>query len=211
MKALVAATVLLVAEGRAAAESPVLGRADGAWFAGASVQYVRDGRAGRFGNHDHEGPAGMAYGVEGGLTLLPWLSLSLTGRFSSVGEEIYTDPGTADFSERQLRIGPRIDLWPLPGRIRLGASVVRSWRWSETFFHGSRLGGPQQLVTNDTAYNQYELQLGVVPLRWHGFELELTGSFSREPSERLTSESRILSTFSVGLGLRWRTGCPPQH
>src|SRR5688572_8978411 len=79
-------------------------------------------------------------------------------------------------TERQLRLGPRIDLWPMPGRLRMGVAFVRSWRRSETVF--ARTGFSSTTRTSD---NMYEVQVGVVPLRWHGLELELSGSFSREP------------------------------
>jgi hypothetical protein len=121
-----------------------------------------------------------------------------------VSELIHTDPGTADFTERQLRLGPRIDLWPVPGRLRMGVAFVRSWRRSEMAF--SARGVDPAPILNRASDNTYELRLGVVPLRWQGFELELSGSFSREPDEAAASDGQILSTFSVGFGLRWRTG-----
>lgn len=210
MKALAVAALVLALAGSARAESALLGRANGPWFVGASAQYIRDGRVGTFGSHFHEGPTGWGYGLEAGRRLLPWVSISLICRLANLSELIHTDPGTADFTERQLNLGPRIDLWPVPGRLRMGVAFVRSWRRSETVF--SRMGGgPPELGGGDpqrtrTSDNMYELHLGVVPLRWHGFELELSGGFSREPSEAASREGRILSTFSVGFGLRWRTG-----
>ena len=198
MKALAVAALVLAVAGRARAESAVLGSANGPWFVGASVQYIRDGRVGYIGYHYHERPTGFGYGLEAGRNLLPWLSVSLIYRTANLSEEIWTDPGTADFTERQHTLGPRIDLWPVPGRLRLGVAFVRSWRRSQKAF--SR---PPQVLDDSTSDNRYELYLGVVPLRWHGFELELTGSFSREPDEVASAEGEILSTFSVGFGLRW--------
>ncbi len=201
MKALVVVALVVATAGRARAESAVLGRTNGPWFVGANVQYIRDGRIGTVRYHYHEGPTGLGYGLEAGRTLLPWLSISLIYRLANVSEQVWTDPGTADFTERQHRLGPRIDVWPLPGRLRLGASLVRTWRRSEMEFNR-----PVHVHTEHTADNTYELHVGVVPVRWRGFELELSGSFSREPSEEAAMDDLILSTFSVGLGLRWRTG-----
>lgn len=205
MKALAVAALVLALAGSARAEDGLLGRANGPWFVGASAQYIRDGRFGYVDFHHHYGPTGWGYGLEAGRRLQPWLSISLIYRLANLSELIGTDPGTADFTERQLRLGPRIDLWPVPGRLRMGAAFVRSWRRSETVF--DRTGFSRLTRTSD---NTYELQVGVVPLRWHGFELELSGSFSREPSAGTSWEGRFLSTFSVGFGLRWRTGGAPR-
>jgi hypothetical protein len=200
VKALAVAALVLAIARTARAESAWLGRASGPWFVGASAEYIRDGRVGVFGNHYHEGPTGLGYGVEAGRNLLPWLSISMIYRIANVREQIWTDPGTADFTERQQRLGPRIDLWPVPGRLRMGVAVVGAWRRSETDY--DRPPATQYRSTSDISY---DLHLGVVPLRWHGFELELNGNFFRAPGEL---DGRLLSTFSVGLGLRWRTGAP---
>lgn len=200
MKTLVIVALMLASAGSARAESAALGREDGPWFVGASVQYIRDGRVGPIQNFIHDGPTGLGYGLEAGRTLLPWVSLSLTYRLTNLSEEIWTDPGTADFTERQHRLGARVDVWPLPGRLRMGAALVRTWRRSEMAFNR-----PPAVYVGRTADNTYELHLGVVPVRWRGFELELGGSFSREPSSADLMEGRLLSTFSIGLGLRWRT------
>jgi hypothetical protein len=205
VKAFVVAALVLALAGSARADSAVLGRANGPWFVGASAQYIRDGRARESDLNFDEGPAGWGYGLEAGRTLLPWLSISLTYRLANLRGLIWTDPGTADFTERQHRIGPRIDLWPVPGRLRMGVAFVRSWRRSETAFN--RLPFVGHTSGSD---NLYELHLGVVPLRSHGFELELGGSFSREPSEAGSRDGKSVSTFSVGIGLRWRTGCAPR-
>jgi hypothetical protein len=207
VKAVAVAALVLALAGSARAEDGLLGRANGPWFVGANAQYIRDGRVGLIANHHHNGPTGWGYGLEAGRRLLPWLSISLIYRLANLSELIFTDPGTADFTERQLRLGPRLDLWPVPGRLRMGIAFVRSWRRSETVF--DRSGTSHLTRTSD---NTYELQVGVVPLRWHGFELELSGSFSREPppDEAWSREGGLLSTYSVGFGLRWRTGGAPR-
>lgn len=202
MKALVIVALVLANAGSARAENEVLGSENGPWIVGASVQYIRDGREGFIGNFFHEGPTGLGYGLEVGRTLLPWVSASLTYRLAHLSEEdIWTDPGSADFTERQHRLGARIDLWPLPGRLRMGAAVVRTWRRSEMSFNR-----PATTYVDHDADNTYELHLGVVPVRWHGWELEISGSFAREPTWEHLNEGQLLSTFTVGLGLRWRTG-----
>lgn len=201
MKTLAIVALVLAIAGSARADGAWRGRANGPWFVGASVQYIRDGRVGYIENFGHDGPTGLGYGLEAGRRLLPWLSLSLTYRLAYLSEQIYTDPGNADYSERQHRLGPRIDLWPVPSRLRMGVAFVRSWRRSEMAFTR-----PVAVYSSGTADNTYELHLGVVPLRWQGFELEVSGSFSREPSEERASNARSLSTFTVGIGLRWRTG-----
>jgi len=168
------------------------------WFVGASVHYIRDGRAEADSFDIWEYLTGWGTELEAGRTLLPWLSVSLTYRVARVSGEVYIDPGDADFTEWEHRLGPRIDIWPIAGRFRMGATFVRSWRRGEVAFNR----GPARVGHVRTVDNMYELSLGVVPVRWQGYELEVSGTFSREPSTRYEQ----LSTFSVGLGLRWRTG-----
>lgn len=199
MKAFVVVALVVGVAGSARAES----EARGPWFVGANVHYIRDGRVGYIRNFIHDGPTGLGYGLEGGRTVLPWLSVALTYRLASLSEDVWVDPGTAEFTERQHRLGVRIDLWPVEGRLRLGAALVRSWRRSQMAF-----SSPTVVYVDRTADNTYELSLGVVPVRWRNFELEIAGTFSREPSVEASLDGQDLSTFSLGLGLRWHSDGP---
>lgn len=217
MRAALVIVVVLVLASRASADSAVVGRANGPWFAGASVHHVRDGREGAFGYNRHEQPTGWAVGLEAGGNVRPRLSVSVLGRFTTVTGDLYTDPGMAVFTERQLRAGPRIDLWPVRGRLRVGAAVVRSWRWGVTAYDGYMALPPvpseRRTFTSD---NTYELHLGIVPVRVRGFELELSATYAREPREAAAPDfdhrpQQTLTTFLIGVGVRWRTGCDPRE
>jgi len=195
VKTHVIVAIVLAATGTARAESPPRGP----WFAGASVHYIRDGRVGFIENFRHDGPTGLGYGLEAGRTVLPWLSVALTYRLASLSEDVWVDPGTAQFTERQHRFGPRIDFWPLAGRLRFGAALVRTWRRRQMEFHR-----PPAVYGGRSVDNTYELSFGIVPVRRGNFELEMTGTFSRERGEDAQIAGRDLSTFTFGLGLRWR-------
>lgn len=200
MNALAVTALVLALAGGARAETPLLHRTDAPWFVGASVQSIRDGRVGRIAFHHHEGPTGLGHGLEGGRVLRRWISIAWMLRRAHLSEWIYTDPGNVHFNERQIRIGPRIDVWPVPGWIRVGAAFIRSWRQSERVSNtGQTSRGPR---SDDT----YELQVGVVPLQWRGFEVELNGSVSQEKDKAAAAEGRFLSTYTYGLTLRWRMG-----
>ncbi len=189
MKGLLVVALVLAVAGNARAESAPRGP----WFVGANVHYIRDGRTGLIASWDYEGTTGFGYGLEAGRTVVPWLSVALTYRLASVSGDVSTDPGQTELTERQHRIGPRIDLWPIAGRLRFGVGLVRTWRRT-------------QLASRTVHYadTTYELSLGVVPVRWRNFELEVTGTFSRDPTEEAAIGGENLSTFTVGLGLRWR-------
>lgn len=187
------------------AENAVLGDATRELFVGGSGRYIHDGRRGTQGYWYHEGVSGAGGALEGGLVIRPWVSVSLIGRLGYVSETIETDPGTADYTERQITVGPRVDVWPVAGRLRIGAAIAGTLRRSETHFWPSRILGPspERTVTDETTGSTLELQIGVVPLRWRGYELEVNGSVARESDAPHWGDEAVY-TYALGLGLRWR-------
>lgn len=183
--------------------SSSLAHAEGPWIVGASAEYIRDGRIGTSIGYGYfyDGPTGLGFGLEVGRRLRPWLSLSLTYQLTQVSGKYTLDPGWAELAERQHRLGPQIDLWPVPGRVRTSGGLVRSWRRSATYFDVPV--APNDLLTRRTSNNTYKFQLGVVPLRWRDFELELNAAVYRELGEKELGEVSRFS-FGFGFGLRWR-------
>lgn len=146
---------------------------------------------------DDSGPneTGMGIGLEAGWQLAPPISISLSARRSLLSDTFFADPGRRDFRSRQLVASARVDLWPLPRRLRMGVAIGRSWDR-----YGSRAVGEGDFSENDRSRTLLEAHLGVVVLRWRSFELEVQGSHAGID----LGHGDTKQVFSAGVGVRWR-------